>query len=220
MLNLTLPVAPGFVTSGEGGLQFRDVKASLATVTDNGVDPDDSRVMLRTNQATKIVLDHMVPVGGMSLVLVRAVQGFLALPPTLENIIDVQAADDATKIFGSNDTTQGWFETVSNSVYLDPEQQHDNPLIDYGLRPDASDPSILRRTYLFPGLEPSNANVWVTGARRYLPITSDDDYPIVQNIEALRLIIISIERYENSQPDEGQKYRQQGFEMLQAEAKK
>jgi hypothetical protein len=60
----------------------------------------------------------------------------------------------------------------------------------------------------------------VTGVKRYIPVTSNDDYLIVQNIEALKLVILSIERNENAAPDEAVKYRQQAFEMLQAEAKK
>ena len=59
-----------------------------------------------------------------------------------------------------------------------------------------------------------------TGAKRYLPLTNDEDYLIVQNIEAIKCIILSIERYENNAIQEAQAYRQAGMEMLQAEVKK
>ena len=69
-------------------------------------------------------------------------------------------------------------------------------------------------------MNPSNATLQCTGAKRYLPLVHDEDYLIVQNIEALKCIILSIERYENNAPDEAQKYRQSGMELLQAEVKK
>lgn len=210
---------PAEVTSGEGGLQYRDAKAFLAGVVDNGVDPDDPRVLTRTNEATKIVLDYIIPVGGMATYNVQAESEFLVLPPQLENCIEAYPADSHTKVRGSSDIAQGWYEIMNNSVYLDPGQHHDNPLVDMGLRPQADDPSILRRVYQYPGLQPPDAVVVVTGKKRFIPIQHDHDYLIVQNVEALKLVILSIERNENSAPDEAQKYRQQAFEILQAEVK-
>jgi len=210
-----------------GGIRFKDAKLILATVVDNGICPDDPRVMTRTNEAIKIVLDYMIPVGGMMTVNVAAIDTILYLPPELENAIEVfPVSADFTnvhtngKVFKDTDITQGWYQIVNGSTYLDPAQAFDNPLIDHGLWPDADDASVLRRVYEYPGLEPKAALVNVTGAKRFIPIKNDDDFLIVQNLEALKLIIISIERNENSAPDEAQKYRQQGIELLTAEVKK
>jgi hypothetical protein len=214
------PPAPVIV----GGLQFKDVAPMIAGVVDNGVCQDDPRVMVRFNEATKIILDAMIPVGGMlgaNVTPVPAAPRFLILPPQMENVIEahIVAPLDA-KVYGSRDVTQNWYEITSNSVYLDPEQQMDNPLVDFGLVANPDDSSDLRRIYFYPGLEPSNATVQCTGARRYQPVTNDEDYPIVQNVEAIKCIILSIERYENNAIQEGQAYRQTGLEMLQQEVKK
>ena len=75
------------------------------------------------------------------------------------------------------------------------------------------------RVYEFPGLEPSNSVVTVTGKKRFVPIQNDEDFLQVQNIEAIKLIILSIERNENSAPDEAPKYRQQAFDILEKEVK-
>lgn len=214
-----MPDLPPSISSGEGGLQYRDAKAILSTVVDNGVDPDDPRVLIRTNEATKIILDYMIPVGGMATFNVQAVSTFLILPPQLENCVEAFPADPNTKVRNDTDITDAWYELVNDSVYLDPFQHHDNPLVDMGLRPDAETPSVLHRTYQFPGLAPDDAVVVVTGKKRYLPLKTDSDYLIVQNLEALKLVILSIERNENAAPDEAQKYRQQAFEMLQSEVK-
>lgn len=204
----------------QGGLQFQDAAPMICGVVDNGVCADDPRVMVRLNEATKIIMDTMIPVGGMAICNITAIQGVLVLPPTMENAIDARPVDPNTRQFGSKDITESWYEIVSNSAYIDPEQQMETPLIDLGLNGNPADPEDVRRIYFYPGLTPGNAVVTVTGAKRFIPITNDEDYLIVQNIEAIKCIILAIERYENNAPDEAVKYRQMGFEILQGEVKK
>lgn len=204
----------------QGGLQFKDAAPMIAGVVDNGVCPDDARVMVRLNEATKIVLDTMIPVGGMMIVNVTAQSGILILPAQMENVIEAHPTDPGTAVFGDKDITQSWYDVVNQSAYLDPDKSYDNPLQDLGLNGNPADPSDVRRVYFYPGLQPSNAVIQCTGAKRYLPVNNDEDYLIVQNIEALKLVILSIERNENSAPDEAEKYRKQAFELLQAEVKK
>jgi len=205
-----------------GGLQFKDAAPMICGVVDNGISSDDPRVLVRLNEATKIVLDHMIPVGGMAIANITAYNRIVILPPQMENIIEAYPHDSSTTVRGDSDITQGWYEIVNNSVYLDPAQHYDNPLVDFGLwkAPWTGYEDKLVRVYEYPGLEPNNAVVTCTGAKRYLPLTNDEDYLIVQNIEALKLVILSIERFENSDPDTGKKYRQEAFEMLEAELKK
>lgn len=218
--SLTVPPV-SFPSSG--GITFENAAPILAGVTDNGVAPDDPRVMTRCNEATKIIMDYMIPVGGMVTAVVTAVQGILVLPPEMENCIEAVPDDPHTRVRGDTDVTQGWYEIVNNSVYLDPFQHHDNPLIDLGLWPVPTSwtgyEGQLVRVYEYPGLQPSNANIVVTGKKRFVPVTKDEDFLQVQNLEALKLIILSIERNENSAADEAPKYRQQAFELLQAEVK-
>lgn len=142
----------------------------------------------------------------------------LMLPPQLENCIEAVVYEG--KVHGDTDIAQGWYEIASDSVYLDPGQAHDNPLIDRGLLADPNDRSVLRRVYEYPGLTPENAVVLVTGAKRFIPIKNDDDFLIVQNIEALKMMILSIERGENAAPDEAAKYMKMGVDLFQAEARK
>jgi len=201
-----------------GGLTYGASKAMICTCVDNGVDQNDPRVMQRTNEGTKVILDSILPVGGMATFDVQAQGNILTLPKYLENAIDAEVRDGA-KVRGSGDLNQAFYDVVSQSTYVDPALAHDNPLVDEGLQPDEDDPTILLRRYSYPGLQP-NAVVRVTGAKRFLPITSDDDYLIVQNIEALKLMILSIERYENNSPTDGNTYRQMSLELLSNEVKK
>jgi hypothetical protein len=119
---------------------------------------------------------------------------------------------------GTGPITQGWYNLVNDFLYLDPDEYQDIVLQDQGLVADPVDPTVLRRQYLYPGLL-FGSTVRVTGKKRYIPITSNSDYLICQNIEALKRMIISIERFENNAPDEGEKYQQAALALLQAEVK-
>lgn len=211
---------PPFILPLVGGMQYRDAAPLLCSVVHNGVSEDDPRVMSRLNEATKIVMDNIRPVGGTAICNITAINGILVCPPSMENIIEAHPVDVNTKVFGNKDVTQSWYEIVNNSTYLDPPQTMDNPLTDLGLNGNPDDPSDVRRVYFYPGLQPNNAVVQVTGDKRYLPITSDDDFLIVQNIAALKDIILSLERKENNAIDDAQKYLKSGMDTLQAEVRK
>lgn len=200
-----------------GGITYGVAKTPLARVVENGVCPDDARVMPRVNEATKACLDELIPVGGMATYDVVAVGTTLLLPKELENAIEVQVLNGAA-VRGQTDITQGFYDLINNFTYVDPSMVHDNPLVDLGLVAD-SDPTILRRKYDFPGLTP-NATVRVTGAKRFLPITGDDDYLIVQNLWALKLMIMAIERLENGNLNEWGTMHKASIDLLTAEVKK
>lgn len=199
----------------EGGITFKVAAPLLCRIVDNGVTYDDSRVVDRTNAATKLIMDHLIPVNGMATYDVAADGQTLLLPKELENAIEVEVLNSSS-VNSQSDVTRGWYELVNNFTYVDPNFQHDNPLVDQFLVPDPSDPTILRRQYLYPGLA-SMSVVRVTGKKRYIPIVSNNDYLIVQNIEALKRVILSIERAENNAIDDSEKFLKQGLDMLQAE---
>jgi len=204
-----------------GGLTYGVCKTELATVVANGVGASDPRVRPRANEGTKAILDEMIPVNGMATYDVVSTtesgKQVLLLPKELENAIEVEVLSGAT-VLSQTDVTQGW-NLVTNFTYVDPSSAHDNPLIDLGLVPDGGDPTILRRKYIYPGLAAAST-VRVTGAKRYVPITADGDYLIVQNIRALKLAILSIERDENNAMPEGEGYLQKALKILQAEVQK
>ena len=125
----------------------------IAGVVDNGVSIDDPRVLVRLNEATKIIMDTLIPVGGMMVVNVVAQDRFLILPPQMENIIEVHPATpaDSTAAYGKKDTTQSWYKIVNGSAYPVPASAMDNPLLDFGLNGNPDDPSDVRRMYYYPG---------------------------------------------------------------------
>lgn len=202
------------------GTTFGLCKDDIATVVANGVCGDDVRVLKRTNAGTKLLLD-MCPaiVGAFATYDVTATGTILLLPKELENAIEVEVLNDAT-VRGQRDVTEGGYNLVNNSVFLDPAAAHDNPLEDLFLERDPVTHTVLRRKYNYPGLQ-ANAVVRVTGRKRYIPLTGDNDSLLVQNVEALKSAILYLE-YKDRGPGsiaDAKMYLADAKEMIEAEAK-
>lgn len=201
-----------------GGITFGVAAPTLALVTENGVCTDDVRVMRRTNEATQAILNVMIPVNGMATYDVVADGTTLLLPAELENAISYEVQGMGT-VNESSDVKVGSYNIVNQFTFVDPAAQLDSQLVDEFLQPDPGDPTILRRQYDFPGLTP-NATVRVTGAKRYIPITSNNDYLIVQNVLALKYMIQAIEHAENNDRANAEAFKKDCFDLLTAEVKK
>src|SRR5436190_9042351 len=95
------PLPPGVGEIGPifGGLQFKDAAPLICGVVDNGVCADDPRVLVRLNEATKMILDTIIPVGGMVTANVTAINGFLILPKEMENAIEVHPLSSGSTVF-------------------------------------------------------------------------------------------------------------------------
>lgn len=195
-------------------LNFGTAKSLVCNICHNGISPTDTRVKDRLNQATFLALSTMIPVGAAATYTVQAAGTIVTLPPKLDNALDVEVLNNAA-VRGSTDTNQAFWDVLEQSTYVDPATAQDNPMVDMGLVQIGQD---VCRRYNYPGLA-ANATVSVTGKKRYIPITQDSDILIVQNIEALKLIILGFERNENNAPDLGAQYIKQGMELLQAEVK-
>lgn len=205
-----------------GGITYGTAKPQLATVVANGVGPTDPRVLPRTNEAIQAILgfDFICVNGMMTADVVSTTESgkqVLLLPKELWSATEVEVLSPGT-VLSQTDVKQGW-SMVSNFTYVDPASAHDNPLVDLGLVADGGDPTILRRKYEYPGLS-SGATVRVTGPKAYVPITADGDYLIVQNLPAVKIMILSIERYENNDRENAKAYKEDAKTLLLDEVKK
>lgn len=206
------------MAQGPGGIKFGEARAALARVSHNGICVGDERVQDRTNEAMEVLLGKGIWVNTMATYDVVASGTLLLLPKELENAIEVEVLSSAT-VNNQTDVTQGHYDLVNQFTYVDPSTAHDNPLVDLFLKPDPDDSSILRRQYDYPGLQ-ANATVRVTGAKRYVPITSDNDFLIIQNVPALKLGILYLELLEKNEPDMAEKYLNMAVDRLSSEVKK
>jgi hypothetical protein len=204
-----------------GGITFGSSRQILATVVENGIDADDPRVKARVDEAQAYIYSVMIPVNGMltaDVVASGTAGTTLLLPKELQNAIYVEVQNNAT-VNGQTDVTFGRYDIVNQFTYVDPSTAHDNPLVDQFLQPDPVDPTILRRQYDYPGLQ-SGATVRVTGAKKWLPIQSNEDYLLVQNIVALKKMIQAIEAEENNDHQGAEAFEKKCFEILTAEVKR
>lgn len=207
------------------GITYGAAKAALARVVEKGLCADDPRVLLRTNEATKVLMEArdpvtggpLIPVGSMATYDVIAVGTTLLLPKQLANAIEVEVLNGTVN--GQTDVRQGWYDNLVNpSTYVDPMMIHDNPLVDLFLVADPANPAVLRRKYDYPNLSP-NATVRVTGARRYIPITVDSDYLLIQNVLAVKFCIQAIEMYEDNALEQGDMLFKKAMQLLSDEIK-
>lgn len=206
----------------DGGITWGIARPWLAKVIEGGLCSDDVRAKSRTDEAIKAILDEIIPVNGcMTADVVTNSEGYLLLPPEMENATVVEVISTNGKVNGQADVRQGWYDIVNPFAYVDPLAQHDNPLIDQYLEPDADDPTILRRKYYYPGLTPTvGAVVRVTGAKRFRPIVDDNSYLIVQNLLAIKMMILAIEKMEHNSLDQWKALKDGAIELLANEVKK
>jgi len=201
------------------GITFGMAKESLAEVVDNGVCSSDPRVMRRTNSAIKLLLDLGTWVYTMATYDVVATGTEIFLPKELENAIEVEVQGTAL-VRGQSDVREGHYDLVNPLTYVDPSFAHDNPLEDLFLHPDPAATSVLRRKYNYPGLQ-SGATVRVTGKKRYLPLTGDNDTLLIQNVEAIRSAILYLEHKDRGAGsiDDATKYLTDAKNILESEVK-
>jgi hypothetical protein len=191
-------------------LTFGDVKAQLATVTDNGIGATDARVITRANEATQMLLAQGIWVGTVMTVTMTVTSNLFALPSTMENVME------AKQLTGSPLLGQMFYSIGSGTTYLDPTLIQDNPLVDMG-ETIVSGQRV--RSYLWPALTMTagSATIRLTGLIRYQPIVDDTSVLLIQNVRALKLGILAIEKGENREGDDGDKYQTRALALLTAE---
>ncbi len=205
-------------------LTFAASEDVLRMVTDNGVAKGDPRTMQRTNEATELILkarhpdthEPLIPVNAMMIAEIPVINEEFFLPPEMESIIHGEViGSDA--VGGQTDVRQGFYNIVNGSTYLDPTMSYDNPFVDLFLEVQ-NNTGVLQRKYSYPGF--TAGTIRVVGPKAYVPITNTADYLIVQNLAALKKMILSIEYGENNQGDEALKYYNWSIRIIADEIKK
>jgi len=199
-----------------GGITYGQAKTTISRVVDNGVCDDDARVLERVDEAQKYLLSEIIPVNGCATYDIVADGTKILLPPELENAIEVEVVGTSSRINNQSDVKQGWYDIVNNFTYVDPEMQHDFPLVDEFLRQSPTDPYTLVRQYDFPGLT-AGATVRVTGKKAFVPIRSDSDYLIIQNVRAIKTAVMGFERYDVNDGATGKALLADAVQMLKDE---
>lgn len=106
-----------------------EAKNVLCRAVDNGVPPDDPRVVDRINEATERLMAGGHWVGMTQELTICTVAQCFTLPRQIESVQEVFILDQ------SLDVTSGWYSIENPSTYVDPDVLNDIVLIDRGEYP-------------------------------------------------------------------------------------
>ena len=191
-------------------ITLAEAKATLSTYVDNGVYPSDDRVIARINEAQR------------RLYAVRTWLGVLAkfsvpvnpIPPYTFTLPDYTGgALNSFADFGLATALRVATCNVTAGLLTNSEQAFltDNTsLVKINRLPSSSN----YREYEVSGVNPIPSFVEVTGKLQFQPATLSTDLLIIQDLDALRLMLLGLWREQNGQLDLAQTFEAKAVERL------
>lgn len=193
-------------------ITLAEAKAALSVYVDNGVYSNDARVTDRINEAQRRLYAKRAWLGVMAKFSVPTVAGNFSLPNyngypgnvgTLTNFSDFGLA---TVLRVSGTTAPAGFLTNSEQAFLADNQT----LLKVSRLIGSSD----YRTYQLSGVNPVPALVEVTGKLQFQPATNGTDLLIIQDLDALRLMLLGLWREQNGQLDLAKVFEDKAVDQL------
>lgn len=167
---------------------FSDIKAEIARVVDNGVPPNDARVIQRVNQAQRRLHAIRAWAGVLAKYKVDLVNNVFTKPSELETIHHVAVYTG----FGLSSGTILLSDDSNAFVH------QDGDLIPLIYQPIGATANQIQYR-VDPGLGQNIASVVVTGKKKFVPVSQDSDALIIDDLEALKLMVLALWREENNQ---------------------
>jgi aryl carrier-like protein len=196
-------------------ITLAEAKATLSVYVDNGVYQDDSRVVARINEAQRRLYAVRSWLGVLAKYSVPVVAGTFTLPDTLGTTVGSTFVPDISTFagFGLNTILRVTTTTMANGFLTNTEQaflSNSESLIKVNKPASSSN----FRSYQVSGINPLPASVEVTGKLNFVPATSSNDLLIIQDLDALRLMLLGLWREQNGQLDLAQAFEQKAVERL------
>jgi hypothetical protein len=181
-----------------------EARELLSPYVDNGVCSSDSRVILKINEAQRRLHSQKSWLGVLARFSVGVNANQFTLPASLSSISTYAGfgLESANRV--TSTTAQQGFITNSVQAYL----CDSGDVVSLNFAPASSD----LRTYSIEGTAP--AFVEVTGKLNYKPALLDTDLLIIDDVDALKLMILAIFREENNQLDMAQTLENKAIERL------
>jgi len=185
-------------------LTLLEAKAALSPFVDNGVCPTDSRVVARINEAQRRLHSVRAWLGVLARYSVTVSSGQFTLPASTGNISTVAGfgLESATRV--ATTTATAGFLTNGVQAFL----TDTGDVLPLNFVPSSTD----FRTYAIEGTAP--ARVEVTGKLNYVPAVADTDLLVIDDVDALKLMILAIYREENNQLELAQTLENKAVERL------
>jgi hypothetical protein len=196
-------------------ITLAEAKATLSVYVDNGVYQDDSRVVARINEAQRRLYAVRSWLGVLAKYSVPVTAGVFSLPNTLGTTVGGTFVPDISTFagFGLNTILRVTTTSMANGFLTNSEQaflSNSESLVKVNKPASSSD----FRSYAVSGINPLPASVEVTGKLNFVPATKLTDLLIIQDLDALRLMLLSLWREQNGQLDLAQAFEQKAVERL------
>jgi hypothetical protein len=185
-------------------LTLLEAKAALSPFVDNGVCPTDSRVVARINEAQRRLHSLRAWLGVLARYSVTVVNNQFTLPPATSNITTPAGFGLESAMRVSSTTSAEGFLTNGIQAYL----TDTTDVLPLNFVPSSSD----FRTYSIEGQAP--ARVEITGKLNFVAAASDTDLLIIDDVDALKLMILALYREENNQLELAQALENKAVERL------
>jgi hypothetical protein len=185
-------------------LTLTEARTALSPFVDNGVCSTDSRVIARINEAQRRLHSVRAWLGVLARYSVTVSSGQFTLPASTGNISTVAGfgLESATRV--ATTTATAGFLTNGVQAFL----TDTGDVLPLNFVPSSTD----FRTYAIEGTAP--ARVEVTGKLNYVPAVADTDLLVIDDVDALKLMILAIYREENNQLELAQTLENKAVERL------
>jgi len=187
-------------------ITLAEAKATLSVYVDNGVYQDDARVIARINEAQRRLYAVRSWLGVLAKFSLPVNAGVFVLPDSTGNISTFAG-------FGLNTILRVTSTTMANGFLTNTEQaflSNSETLVKVNKPASSSN----FRSYQVSGVNPLPASVEVTGKLNFVPAALATDLLIIQDLDAIRLMLLALWREQNGQLDLAQAFEQKAVERL------
>ena len=185
-------------------LTLTEARTALSPFVDNGVCSTDSRVIARINEAQRRLHSARAWLGVLARYSVPVVNGQFTLPSYTGSIQTTSGFGLESAIRVASTTASEGFLTNSVQAFL----TDTGDVLPLNFVPTSSD----FRTYAIEGAAP--ARVEVTGKLNYIGAVADTDLLVIDDVDALKLMILALYREENNQLELAQALENKAIERL------
>lgn len=185
-------------------LTLLQAKSALSNFVDNGVCPTDSRVVDKINEAQRRLHSERAWLGVNARFSVSVVSGQFTLPSATGNISTPSGfgLESASRV--TSTTAQAGFLTNSVQAFL----TDTTDILPLNFVPTSAD----FRTYAIQGNAPER--VEITGKLNYVTAVTDTDLLVIDDVDALKLMILALHREENNQLEAAQALEAKALQRL------
>jgi len=164
-----------------------EIRSEIARVVDNGVSANDPRVIQRVNQAQRRLHAIRSWLGLFAKYKVDVVANIFTLPVELENVHSVTRYTGTALPAGNVLLSQD----ANAFVHLDGD------IVPLVFRPVSAAGTVSYQ--IDPSLGQNLTSVVVAGKKIFVPATSDSSTLLIDDLEALKLMVMALWREENNQ---------------------